>query len=320
MDDAEFAEALGEAVSKGAPELTGTPPAEPETTEVVEEAPATEAAAEEEVVEEEVEETPDPGPQFGEEVQAYLSKYGGDVGRALEAAIHAQAKIGEQGNELGELRRMVQEMYDRPEPRQQASPFVPENVQEAIVDNPSQVAAWAIQNEQTHVFEAAMTEWYEQSPKDAARFERALEREMLKAELQSQITPEIEAVREQQKARSVADAHRTLTAKYQDFQHVLETATADEVAGIDRDLLAATMERNPQTGLEMMYRWVVASRGQQQAAQAVQRTEAVRQEKREAAVVTAEETRVTTEPTVQEKLAELMLAPDAWSIKDSLSS
>src|SRR5689334_10344773 len=108
VDDAEFEAALSEAVSQGAPELTGTPPEAPEVTEapeVVEEAPAAEAEPEAPAVGSEAE--PE-APGYPEEVQAYLSKYGGDVAKALEAAIHAQAKIGEQGNEIGELRRMVQ--------------------------------------------------------------------------------------------------------------------------------------------------------------------------------------------------------------------
>lgn len=287
------------------------------------EAPADEAAtAETETVEPEPDNTdpepePEPGSQYPDEIQRFLDKYDGNIEQALKAAVHAQSTIGQQGQELGELRRMVQELYERPQPQQSPSPFVPENVQEAIVDNPAQVAQWAIQQEQPHVYEAAISEWYEQDPKAAGRFERALEREMLKQELQQQINPEIEAVREQQKAREVADAHRSLAAKYPDFQQVLETATADEVAGIDRNLLASAA--NPAAALEIVYRWVAMGRGQQKAAETAQRTEQVRQEKREATVVTADATNTPPEQTVVDRLKEMMLSPEPQSVSHGLT-
>lgn len=332
MDDAEFEAALSDAVSQGAPELTGTPPeaAEaPEAPEVVEEAPAPEAEPEVQAVEEpEADEPtsranePEDSP-YPEEVQAYLSKYGGDVAKALEAAIHAQAKIGEQGNEIGELRRMVQEIYERPEPeapRPQQAPFLNDQVQAAIEENPAQVAAWAFQNEQHHIFEAAMNEWYEQEPRRATQFEMAVQREMTKREVREELAPTQQTVQEQAQARKTQEAHRALQAKYPDFQQVLETATADETAGIDRNLIAQLLQDNPQGALEYTYRWVKSERVQNQATQNAQRVEETREEKRKAAVVTAEETHVTTEPTVQDKLAKFMLDPDPWSVSDSLTS
>ena len=267
----------------------------------------------EEVVEEEA-------PQYGEEVNAYLQKYNGDIGKALEAALHAQAKLGEQGQELGELRRMVEEVRDRPQPQAPTSPFVNEQLQAAIDDNPAQVAQWALQNENPHVYEAALSEWYDQDPKAATRFEITLNRELAKQEAQASIAPEIESVREREKARVMADAHRALAQKYPDFQQVLETATSDEVAGIDRNLLAQAMESNPAAAQELVYRWVKSERGQKEAAQNAQRTEEVRQEKREAAVVTQEnQSEATTEPSTLERLKASMLDPTPWDVQSGLT-
>ncbi len=238
--------------------------------------------------------------------------------KALRAAVHAQAKIGEQGSEIGDLRRMVQEIADRPEPRAPASPYVPQDLQAAIEDNPAQVAQWAIQNEQPQAYEAALSEWYDTDPKAATRFEITLNREMARQEMQAQIAPELETVREREQARTMTEAHRALAARYEDFQQVLETATTDEVAGIDRNLLAAAQKENPSAAMEIVYRWVKSGRGQQQAAQTAQRTEAVRQEKREAAVVTAENTNTTAEPTTMDRLRDFMLSPDAHSVKHGL--
>ena len=314
MDDAEFEEAMSSLVA---------PDEETATDETAEETPAeetVEAAVEPDEEPEEVVEGETPAPQYGEEVEAYLSKYGGDIEKALAAAIQAQSKIGEQGQELGELRRMVQEIMDRPEPKAPQSPFVPEQIQEAIDANPGQVAQWAIQNENPHVYEAALSEWYDQDPKAATRFEITLNRELAKQEAQAQIAPEIESVREREKARAMNDAHRNLSTRYEDFQQVLETATEAETAGINRDLLSSVMNENPQAAMELVYRWVKSGRGQQAATQAAQVTEEKRQEKRAAAVVTADSsTEATAEPTVQERLEAFMLEPDAWNVQHGLT-
>jgi hypothetical protein len=318
VDDAEFEAAMAAQMASD----EETPIEETETEAPSEETPQAELEPDvvaeldepEEVVETEA-------PQYGEEVSAYLSKYGGDVEKALAAAIQAQSKIGEQGQELGELRRMVQEIVDRPEPRAPVSPFITEQLQEAIDTNPSQVATWAIQNENPHVYEAALSEWYDQDPKAAIRFEISLNRELAKQEAQAQFAPEIESVREREKARALSDAHRTLADKYPDFQQVLESATSDEVAGIDRNLLATVLETNPAQAQEMIYRWVKGGRDQKVAEVQAQRTDEVRAEKRQAAVVTADASvESTTEPTVLEKLEAFMLEPDPWDVRSGLNS
>lgn len=303
MEQNEFEEALKAQVAAQPEEAVETPevPDEPEA----------EAQAAEEVVEE-----PSPYP---EDVQRFLQKYDGDISKALEAAVHSQRLIGEQGNELGELRRMVQDLHERQPEKPAPSPFVPEGVGDAIMDNPEQVAYWAIQNENPHVYEAAMAEWYDQDARAASRFERQLEREMLKQELRAEVQPEIENVRTQTAQRAVVDAHRSLSQKYPDFQQVLETATEQELAGIDRDLLSSLQETNPQAALEIAYRWVSSGRAGQQAQAAAERTEQGREEKRQAAVVTSGSNNTSDpEPTVMERLKASMLTPDPVSIHHNL--
>ena len=319
MDQSEFDEALA---SKVAPsdEETAIKTTDTETPAEETVAEAVEPEDNLEVVEEEEDDTPEvvSEPQYGDEVQSFLSKYNGDIGKALEAAVHAQAKLGEQGQELGELRRMVEEVRDRPAPTVPTSPFVDERLQTAIDENPAQVAQWALQNENAHVYEAALSEWYDQDPKAATRFEITLNRELAKQEAQAAIAPEIESVRERDKQRVMVDAHRALSQKYPDFQQVLETATADEVAGIDRNLLATAMSENPMAAQELVYRWVKSERGQREAQQAAQQQEAVRQEKLGAAVVTTGAAVSTPEKTTLEKLADYMLAPDPHSVSHGL--
>lgn len=317
MDDAEFEAAL--AAQLGPDEET--PDVETEPEETPEEETVSDVADEPDPIDlddsyREIELVPTES-QYSDEVSSYLGKYGGDVGKALEAALHAQAKLGEQGQELGELRRAVQELYDRPEPRQQTSPFVSEQVQEAIDDNPGRVAAWALQNNDQAVYEAAVREWYDQDPMSASRFEIAMNREMLRAEMQAESAATNSAVQDQQRSLAVVNAHKALSQKYPDFQQTLESATADEVAGINRNLLAAS---SPEEALELVYRWVASGRGQQAATQAAQVAEQNRQTKKAAAVVTGETTTESTvEPTALEKLEAFMLTPDAWSVSDGLT-
>ncbi len=311
MDDAEFEAALAAQVASVEEQETPTEETGPESPAEVT------AEAEVEPEQDEGEDQIAP-PAYPDEVQSFLDKYDGDVDKALKAAVHAQSKIGEQGAEIGELRRMVQEISDRPEPKAPTSPYVPQDLQAAIEDNPGQVAQWALQNEQPQAYEAALTEWYDTDPKAASRFEITLNRELLKQELQSQIAPEIETVRERENARAMSDAHKSLASRYQDFQQVLETATTEETAGLDRNLLAAVMKDNPAAAMETVYRWVKSGRGQQEVAQSAQRTEEVRQQKRDAAVVTTEATNTTPEPTTMDRLKEFMLAPDPHSVSAGL--
>lgn len=309
MDQNEFEEALKAQVTD--PEAE-TPEVDVEPEEVVAEEPTAEAP------EETAEET-EPEVQYPEDVQKFLSKYGGDVNKALEAAVHAQALIGEQGNELGELRRMVQELHDREPEKPAPSPFIPDGVQEAILDNPQDVAVWAIQNENQQVYQAAMAEWYEQDAFNASRFERQLEREVLKQELRAEVQPDIENVRQQTAQRAVVDAHRSLSQKYPDFQETLSTATEAELAGIDRDLLSSLQQTNPAAALELAYRWVSSGRAGQKAAEAAARSEQDKEQKRQAAVVTSGSNGVADpEPSVMEKLAESMLTPEAHSVAHGL--
>lgn len=308
MDQNEFEDALRAQVTE--PEME--PEAEPDD-EVVADEPEPAAEAQEETAEE-----TEPQAQYPEDVQRFLSKYGGDVNKALEAAVHAQTLIGEQGNELGELRRMVQDLHERQPERPAPSPFVPEGIQDAIVESPQDVAVWAIQNENGQVYQAAMAEWYEQDAFNASRFERQLEREALKQELRAEVQPDIENVRLQTAQRAVVDAHRTLSEKYTDFSDVLSTATEEELAGIDRDLLVS-LQTNPAAALELVYRWVSSGRAGQQAAKAAARSEQDKEQKRQAAVVTSGSNGTADpEPSVMEKLKESMLTPEAHSVAHGL--
>lgn len=94
------------------------------------------------------------------EVEAYLAKYGGDLGKALEAATNAQSKIGEQGNELGQLR----EQLARIEQGLTAGTFEPYEWPDPELDEPMdavngyhRVAEQAFARQDAEAFQAALT-------------------------------------------------------------------------------------------------------------------------------------------------------------------
>ena len=60
------------------------------------------------------------------ETEEYLAKYDGDLTKALNAAANAQSLIGRQGNELGDVRRELQELRERLDTRAADRAAVPD--------------------------------------------------------------------------------------------------------------------------------------------------------------------------------------------------
>ena len=118
-------------------------------------------------------------------VQAYLQKYGGDVDKALAGAVNLQRKAGEQSNELGDLRRMVDELSQLRETvqadyqqRQQNQPLDQATVDwfdEAVVNNPQQAMAWAQQQGNQMLLQRGLATWKQIDPYEAAVYTNGLQ-------------------------------------------------------------------------------------------------------------------------------------------------
>lgn len=184
--------------------------------------------------------------------------------------------------------------------------YVPmgEDIEDAITENPQSVAVWAIQNEQGHVYERAMEEWYQDDAMAASRFERALDREVLKQEISAD--PGVANARAQYQQKEIAGAFNTLSAKYPDFEEVMSSATEQDLAGLDPNIL---LQQSPQGALETAYRWASSSRG---------RRAATANAKRQASVVTPGMGNSTTPPSVMEKLKSAMLDPEPQDVRANL--
>lgn len=184
-----------EAVADGKPDSTPVDNEEPvsgelEETEADEEKEAEEEPAEEPVEEEEEpaeepegepeeEEVPEPvGFQTDDpEVQAFLSKYGGDLEKALKAEAQQQRVIGRQGSELDALRRQVTEMtseLERLNALSQTPSYLTAEQQgwlEQVMEqgDPRQAVRAAVDAQEFDLARAVCEAWSQESPYEAAR-------------------------------------------------------------------------------------------------------------------------------------------------------
>jgi len=222
-----------------------------------------------------------------------------------------------------ELRRELDELRQQiSQPQQMQAP--PGQFEDAIEEDPAAVAHWALLNNQTDVYEEAVSAWYDVNPRDAARFERALEIEMLRAEMAESTAP----LTQQTQAASQEQAVMALRAKYGDFADVVATATPSELDGLDRQTVEELEERNPAAALEMVYRWVKASRpasavvvSQDEADAAKLAAEATRTAKLEAAAVARGSSRPASgDKSTMDLLKESMLSPDPFNVQHGLHS
>lgn len=257
-------------------------------------------------------------------VQEYLERFGGDLEKAVKSAAHQTSKIGEQGKELGELRQAITQMQSMMLAQQQAASqsqplsVAPGDMEEAIDEDPGAVTQWAFVNNQEAVYEEAVSAWYEVDPKAAARFERAVEMEALKAELSvpREVSPDKTAVIAQ------------LSAKHADFADVISSATPDELAGLDRSIVEQIEAVNPAAAFEMVYNHVKVNRPAgavtppQDGADAAERAAAdaaARTAKREAAAVARGTSRPASGDTsTMDALKESMLSPDPFNVQHGL--
>lgn len=283
---------------------------------------APQTAEAEEGAEEAEEEETEPELELDARSREYLSElaqqFGGDPAKALRNALDAQGMIGRQSTELGDLRKAVEALQANQGSAKAPVPF-PGDLDEQIEENPGQVAQWALQENQPGIYEAAIRQWYEDDPRSAGRFERSLEMDYLRREMEESFKPVVGSVQQQTAARTMSQAQADLRVAYPDLDSVLESATEAEVQGLDASVIRQLQETNPKAALETIYRWVKAGRpAEAQQPVSPERQEAARAAKRDAAVVTASSTPAREEKGNYERLKDFMLEPDPQSVSHGL--
>ena len=236
-----------------------------------------------------------------------------------------QSLLGRQGQELGELRKIAEQIAAQP---QQTAPIG--QIQAALDENPEAVAYWAAEQGNEHVLDQALAAWTQKamdegdasSLRDASRFEREIELAKLRYEFAQEVKPSIEQVQQETGKRALAIARKELAKKYPDFDQVMESVTEAEVAGLDPQLLGELQRHDPKAALDTIYRWVAVERLAVDAASSVSK-ETERQESRErklaATVATSTSAPAAREQTNVERFKELLLEPEAHSVHHGLT-
>lgn len=248
--------------------------------------------------------------QFDAEIQEYIQAHG-SIENALKVAVNAQKVIGRQGSELGDLRKIVEELQSRmdaqPSPTYSAS-----EIEDAIIENAGAVAQWAYENGFQDVYDQAMDAWFEEAPREASRFERQVEM----AALQTQIAPAQTYAQEQRAAQEFAAAVGNLSGQYPDVTDVLLNATEEQTLGFPRaiaeQLHNGTLAQK-QEAAEALYHWVKrAGAAEVEEVNAAQKTQS--RQKKKAARVASAATRspATGGDGAMDALKAELLAPDAW--------
>lgn len=155
---------------------------EPETPAAAEPEPATPAAATEPPVPSAAEQAArDAAVAAGldvddPEVLSYLEQFGGDPVKALKSAVENRKLFGRQQQELGELRKLVEERLPEPEPVAQPQ-YDQDALETYFAEHPTQipeVAAQAYYAGNDQVMNAAISAWEDVDRGAARQFERRI--------------------------------------------------------------------------------------------------------------------------------------------------
>lgn len=285
---------------------------------ITEETPAEAENVVEEVVAEPEAEVPEEQPR--DEKGRFVPKFKSHE-EAEKAYENIQSLVGRQGQELGELRSLVETQLNQPK-----APPAHGELQSALEENPKSVALWAVQNENGEVLDQAINAWYEKANmeddprilREVSQFERALEMAQFRHEFSSEIQPTLADVKSESEKRALTLAQRDLRVKYPDLDDVLQSATTEELEGLDEEYIGQLKERDPKRAIETIYRWVSVERRNAEAAATEERKALTTEEKRQAVVANSSSSPVEGAKSGKEALKEYFLTPEPHSVHHGL--
>jgi len=197
--------------------------------------------------------TPDPEPVPEEwvldvdpDVQSFLEKYDGDLNKALRGAIEAQKMVGRQGSELGELRKVQQDLealkttllqrQNEPAPQPQILP----NYRELIDEDPRTAAVTAYENQHWDAMGAALAAWKEEDPVEARLFAMQVKNEAEMAQQRYEFEERLAQAQPQVNTeQEFVQAMSGLVARYPDLE---ATLPAIDAVSKERPLLRQVLE------------------------------------------------------------------------------
>lgn len=149
--------------------------------------------------------------------------------------------IGRQSNELGELRRQVEELARVQQQQQHQRPLDEDEFDEIMDENPAQAVAVAVQTQDGLRFQKALKTWYEVDPYSATEYRLQMERQQQQEMVQQQQAQSQEYIQSQQ----LNQAYTMVKAKHPDFAQY-EQAMA-EAAKLAPHLLEPLKYGDPQS-------------------------------------------------------------------------
>ena len=242
-------------------------------------------------------ETPEqPEPTMGEdeeglfldltpEMEAFLAKYDGDLGKALQAAAWEESVRGRQGNELGQLRQELEQMRQQMAQGFQAAPPVAypsfpdeDDDPDDAADRLEQIAELAFQSQDLSTFGRAFEAWREVDPRGANAYRLLKQTELQAQEIQARLeTPGAPA------EQDLNEGMQRLVEKYPnlqtpEFQQALQ-AEVEKYPTLGALLRGETPGVTPTERIQAMEELVerVASRSTTEQAQAALRRVRIRQ-------------------------------------------
>lgn len=215
--------------------------------------------------------TPEPEPEpvaaETEETEQLLAGKYKDVG-ALEAAyLEAQAALGRQGSELGQLRKLEQEMQSLREslPAQpQQAAYDSGSLDEYLAQNPQQIPAFAEQAIATgdgYAYQRALAAWGEYDSVGAMDFHARKVSEANMSQLREELAPVVAGVQRQQTTNEMALAYETMAQNHTDFNTVMNGVSQATLDGFPPEVLQALQtgdQASKERVLETLYRWTKA--------------------------------------------------------------
>lgn len=129
-----------------------------------------------------------------------------------------EAKLGEQGAELGQYRQLIEQAQQpQPEPPPQTDDDLA-RFDTWAEENPVQAAQYALQTS-PQLYERVMDNWYDLDPKTASRFERQLENAAIQQQLQATYGQPLQHVREQRQQEQILEAFADVQTRYPDINN-----------------------------------------------------------------------------------------------------
>lgn len=201
-----------------------------------------------------------------------------------EAYKNLEKHAGSQGNELGDLRKQVEEIktkVDRePEPQYAAVDTETINALDELAEkNPVEAARWALQY-QPLLYDRVMEVWFGNDPRGASRFETSLTLGAAKQEWVKEIAPALQPLQRQSQEQEFARAWATVGQKYPDMESHAEAML--EAAKTAPELAAALQSGDMASKERLIENLLFLARGRQADTLASAAVEAARTQKTKA--------------------------------------